>query len=203
LPRRNQPGGYNYQIRLVVEVKTILIRQGVRQAARPSGDLRHLTSSEVQRTGQTPDHQELERFARHLRMSPESDGLILNTFGRSSATIIPTTSLRAQLLCKLCIGELRFPTVRANRHRASPDARRTLRSPPGSSESNRTPSGVRRQPAPLEPSGADSGLSRPVARPAERGRLRSSTESFGSPSCGMTPPSVLGRSPELRLHRIS
>jgi hypothetical protein len=143
-----------------------LIRQDVRQAARPGGDLRHLTSSEVHRTGQTPDHQELERFVRHLRMPPESDGFILNTLGRSSATIIPTTSLRAQLLCKLCIGELRLPTVRANRHRASPGARRTLRSPPGSSEPTRTPSGVRRQPAPLEPFGADSGLSGLVARPA-------------------------------------
>lgn len=41
--------------------------------------------------------------------------------------------------------------MRANRHRASPDAHRTLRSPPGSSEPTRTPPGVRRQPAPLEP----------------------------------------------------
>ena len=145
----------NYQTRLVDGAKPILIRLDVRQAARPSGDLRHLTSSEVHRTGQTPDHQELERFVRHLRMPPESDGLNLNTLGRSSATIIPTTSLRAQLLCKLCIGELRLPTVRANRHRASPDARRTLRSPPGSSEPTRTPSGVRRQPAPLESFGTD------------------------------------------------
>lgn len=170
----------------------------------PVKNLRHLTSSEVQRTGQTPDHQELERFARHLRMPPESDGLILNTFGRSSASIIPTTSLRAQLLCELCTGELRFPTVRANRHRASPDARRTLRSPPGSSEPTRTPSGVRRQPAPLEPFGADSGLSRLVARPA----VARKTSVFHRRAsvlhpCGMTPPSVLGRSPELRLHRTS
>jgi len=84
-------------------------------------------------------------------MSPESDGINLNTFGRSSATIIPRTGPSGSLQRKLCIGELRFPTVRANRHRASPDAHRTLRSPPGSSEPTRTPPGVRRQPAPLEP----------------------------------------------------
>jgi len=78
-------------------------------------------------------------------------------------------------LCKLCTGELRFPTVRADRHRASPDARRTLRSPPGFSEPTRTPPGVRRHPAPLEPFEADSGLSRLVARPAERGELRFAT----------------------------
>jgi len=170
----------------------------------PVKNLRHLTSSEVQRTGQTPDHQELERFARHLRMPPELDGLILNTFGRSSASIIPTTGLRAQLLCKLCTGEPRFPTVRANRHRASPDARRTLRSPPGSSEPTERPRVFARQPAPLEPLGADSRLSRLVARPAAARKTsvfhwRASVLH----SCGMTPPSVLGRSLELRLHRIS
>jgi len=65
-----------------------LIRQDVRHAARPSEDLRHLTSSEVYRSGQKPDHQEIERFARHLSMPPESDGITSNTFGRSSATTI-------------------------------------------------------------------------------------------------------------------
>jgi hypothetical protein len=78
-------------------------------------------------------------------------------------------------LSKLCIGELRFPTVRANRHRASSDAHRILRSPPGPSGPTRTPSGVRRQPAPLEPFGADSGLSGLIARPARRGELRFAT----------------------------
>lgn len=140
-------------------------------------------------------------------MSPESDGFTLNTFGRSSATIIPITSLRAQLLCKLCTGELRFPTVRANRHRASPDARRTLRGPSGSSEPTRTPSGVRRQLAPLEPLGADSGLSRLVARPAVawkasvfRGELRFSIVWDDATECPRTltgasaPPNLLADS---------
>jgi hypothetical protein len=58
-----------------------------------------LTSSEVYRTGQTPDHQELERFVRHLSMPPESVGITSNAFGRSSATTIShTRAVRLSIL---------------------------------------------------------------------------------------------------------
>jgi len=114
-----------------------LIRQDVRHAARPSEDLRHLTSSEVYRSGQKPDHQEIERFVRHLSMPPESDGITSNTLGRSPATTISHIEPSGSAPANCASENFGSPPVRvtANERLRTLGERlrtltRTLRSPP-------------------------------------------------------------------------
>lgn len=101
--------------------------KSIRQAARPCEDLRHQTSSEVERSDQTPGQQELERFVRHLRMPPESDGITSNTFGRSSATTISHTRATRLTILQLCIESFGSHICGVDRQRASSDAREPLR----------------------------------------------------------------------------
>jgi hypothetical protein len=188
----------------VVRSQIVLIRQDVRHAARPSEDLRHLTSSEVLRSGQKPDHQELERFVRHLSMPPESDGITSNTSGRSSATTISHIEPSGSAPANCASENFGSPPVRVT-------ANERLRT--RESVSGRSPglSGVHQNAFGCSPGnhttracGALVGLTRPRRTTCSVRMTSVVQDDFGLPTVrDDSHQSVPGHSPELRLHRIS